>query len=421
MEPDILYRALVDLCLLLFLAHLAAEVASRVGAPKVLGVLAAGVIFGPSMVGGISVGGRPFIEFNELIHVFADIGAVLILFTAGLEVPFDEFRNVGLCSFVTGISNILFSFVLVFGATVLMGFSGAVGVLAASALLSTSDVFPLHTLRELGKTDTLEARVILSASVYDDIFATALLAVILTAAGRGSTLTPLHVAENVAFSIILWFLILLLGVVLIPRLIERAEGLGAGIVESMAVLVCFGMATITGAVGLSPLVGAFSAGMAIASSRSLRKVRSFIAEIELVFIPLFFVVIGAGIDPSALLSGNLALILVFTVIAVLSKIIGCMVPASYLLRDPRTGLRVGLGMISRGEIGFIIASIGLTSGILTGGLYTALVAVTCITIVITPLLLRRSYEAEGLMEKLDRLYDRLSKLRPEPVLRRLRR
>jgi len=411
MEPDIVYRAVVDLCLLLFLAQLSAEVASRLRAPKVLGVLVAGIIFGPNTIGGVIVGGRPLIEFNELIYVFAEIGAVLILFMAGLEMTFIEFRSVGVSSFIIGVVDVVFCFALAFGVIRMLGYSWAVGVILAGALSSTSIAVSTLTMRELGKMDTLEAKVIINAAVVDDILALTLLTVILTYVRKGSALGMLQIAELAASSLILWFLILLLGVFFIPRLVERTEDIGTGVLESMAILVCFGTAVLASLLGLSPLVGAFSAGMAIASSRSLEKVRSFIANIELVFVPLFFVVMGAGMDPRAFLTGNWLLIVVITIVAILSKIIGCGLTSSYLLKDPKRGLRVGLGMISRGEIGFVIASVGLTTGILTGDVYTTLVAVTCITVVITPFLLRKSYESEGFMEILGRFFDGLSKLR----------
>jgi Kef-type K+ transport system membrane component KefB len=130
---------------------------------------------------------------------------------------------------------------------------------------------------------------------------------------------------------------------------------------------------------------------------------------------------GSGIDPKALVTGNFSTILIITIVAIMSKIIGCGVPASLFLKDPRRGLRVGLGMISRGEIGFVIASVGLTNGILTGEIYTTLVAVVCITVLITPLLLRKSYKAEKFMDRLDKLYNEVIKLEPESIIKRLKR
>lgn len=421
MEAGILYRAVVDLCLLLFLAQLSAELASRFRSPKVLGILIAGAVFGPNFIGGIMIGGRPLIEFNELIYIFAEIGAVLILFTAGLEMPFLEFRSVGLHSFVVGIVDVIFCFVLALGVSLMLGYSWGVGMIIAGALSSTSIAVSMLTMKELGKMNTPEAKLIINAAVVDDILALTLLTVILTYMRKGSALSPFYIAQLASSSLILWFLILLFGVYLIPILMERTEDIGAGVLESMAILICFGTAILAILLRLSPLIGAFSAGMAIASSRTLNKVRNFITNIELIFVPLFFVVMGAGIDPLALLKGNMLHIIVVTTVAIVSKIIGCGVTASYLLKDPRPGLRVGLGMISRGEIGFVIASVGLTNGILTGEIYTTLVAVTCITVVITPILIRKSYDAEGFMDRLNNLYDELSKKNLKPMLKRLRR
>ena len=419
MEPDVLYRAVVDLCLLLFLSQLSAEIASRLKAPKVLGVLIAGIVFGPKMLGGLIVAGRPLIEFNQLIYIFAEIGAVLILFATGLEMPFREFKSVGMSSFITGSVDVTFCFTVGFGVMRLLGYDWAVSMIMGGALASTSTAVSALTMRELGRMDTPEAKVIINAAVIDDILSLSLLTVILTSVRKGA-LSPLYIAQFIASALVLWFLILLLGVYFIPLLLERTEEIGAGVLESMAILICFGTATLASVLGLSPLVGAFSAGMAIASSRFQEKVSAFVSHIELIFVPLFFVVMGAGIDPRTFLTGNFLHIFLITVVAILSKVIACGIPSGYLLRDPRRGLRVGLGMISRGEIGFVIASVALTNGILTGETYTTLVAVTCITVLITPFLLRKSYESEGFMERIDKISNRLSKLNRETLLKRLR-
>lgn len=421
MESDLLYRAVVDLCLLLFLSQLSAEIAGKLKAPKVIGVLVAGVLFGPNMLGGILVGGRPLIDFNELIYIFAEIGAVLILFTAGLEMTFKEFRSVGFCSFVTGAIDVTFCYSLGLVVTLLLGYGWTVGMVIAGALSSTSIAVSSLTMRELGKTNTPEAKVIINAAVIDDVLALTLLTVILTFVREGSALGPLHIAKVIASSLILWFLILILGVYFIPKLLDRTEEIGVGVLESMAVLIGFGIATLASFLGLSPLVGAFSAGMAIAGSKQQEKVKRFISNIELVFVPLFFVVMGSGIDPKALITGNFSTIFIVTIVAIMSKIIGCGVPASLFLKDPRRGLRVGLGMISRGEIGFVIASVGLTNGILTGEIYTTLVTVVCITVLITPFLLRKSYKAEKFMDRLDKLYNEVIKLEPESIIKKLKR
>jgi Kef-type K+ transport system membrane component KefB len=173
--------------------------------------------------------------------------------------------------------------------------------------------------------------------------------------------------------------------------IDAAEG---NIIPIFAILTCFGFAGVSGILGLSPLVGAFVAGMAIADSKYRDEVAGFTGKIGVLFVPLFFVVMGAGVNPYSILTGNFLLILILGIVAVISKLIGCGLPAIHFLHDREKGLRVGYGMISRGEIGLVISSMGITYGILSDEVYTALIIVIFFTTLMPPFLLRRSYLKE---------------------------
>lgn len=420
MEPDI-YRAVVDLCLLLFLAQLSAEVAERLRMPRILGVLIAGGIFGPNLLGGFMAGGRPLIEFNDLIFIFAEFGAILVLFTAGFEITFDQFRNVGKYCFTIGAVDIVFSFSLAFVFMWVMGFDWVSSMVVAGALAPTSIAVSTVALKQLGKMGTQEAKFIINAAVIDDILSMTILTVILAYVREGAAMGPLQIAQFVGSSLVKWYLILLVGVYTIPMLLNRAEGLSEGILESAAILVCFGAASVASAAGLSPLIGAFSAGMAIASTRSRAKIEGFVSNIESIFVPVFFMVMGAGIDPNAFLRSDLLLLVAAILVAILSKLIGCGAPAAYLTGDSEQGLRVGIGMISRGEIGFVIANMGFRNGIITSELYTMLIAVNAVTIFITPLLIRKSYEAQRFMKFFNRLTGGFNGLRPGPLMKRMKK
>jgi Kef-type K+ transport system membrane component KefB len=188
---------------------------------------------------------------------------------------------------------------------------------------------------------------------------------------------------------------LLAAVYIFPRIINLTElWKSEGIVESLATAFAFGLASLSAFVGLSPVVGAFAAGMAMASSNAILQIKSYIEKLKLIFGPLFFAVIGTYFDLSQVLNVNVLLVLIVVLVAVISKVAGCGLPAAYFLRNRRSGLSVGIGMISRGEVGFIIAGLGLTGGILASQTYNALLIVILVTTIISPIMLRRSLVSE---------------------------
>ncbi len=244
----------------------------------------------------------------------------------------------------------------------------------------------------MNKLKTSEARIIINAAVIDDVLALAVFTVIVSIITGGHAVEPLEALWIVINALVLWFILLVIGTFIIPRLIDRTVMWKAkGIVESMAVLVCFGTAVLSASIGLSPLVGAFAAGMAVAGSKAIQRVREFIDKLGLIFIPMFFVVMGSAVDPRAFLTGDFALFITIIGVAIISKLVGCGLPATYFLKDRQRGIRVGLGMISRGEMGLVIAGVGLTAGILTEEIYAAMIAVIAVTAILPPIFLRRSY------------------------------
>jgi len=158
--------------------------------------------------------------------------------------------------------------------------------------------------------------------------------------------------------------------------------------------VCFGSAVTAALIGLSPIVGAFAAGMAVAGSKVIARVRDYIDKLSLLFSPIFFAVIGAQFNIRALNTEGVWIVAALVGIAVVSKLVGCGIPATVAMKSSRRGLKVGIGMISRGEVGLIIAGIGVTSGILSQSLYGAVVTMVIVTTVITPIALKWAYTRE---------------------------
>jgi Kef-type K+ transport system membrane component KefB len=167
--------------------------------------------------------------------------------------------------------------------------------------------------------------------------------------------------------------------------------------EAAATASCFGGSALAAVLGLSPIVGAFAAGMAIASSETVEKIRDYANKISIVFSPVFFGLAGAAFDIRAFFTTDwffYAFFLSLIAIAVISKIIGCGLPAAYFLKSRSKGIRVGYGMISRGEVGLIVAGVAISAGAITQSTYAAILGMIMVTTFIAPLLLRKSFDSD---------------------------
>ncbi len=389
---DPIYKAIINISLLVFAAKILSGLFARVRLPEVLGELTAGMILGPYALGGIIILGEPLMELNEYVQVFAEVGAILLLFIAGLEVSFGQFRAVGAKSSVVGVFGLIVPFLLGIYVLEFLGFDWNVNLLIAATLTATSIAITVRTLEDIGKLNSEEGSIMINSAVIDDVLSLVVLAVILSIVTSGVVPLPSEIAWILFRTLAFWLLLMAIVLTIAPRLITRAERWKArGTVEVVATATCFGSAVAATAIGLSPIVGAFAAGMAIASSRMLARVRDYIDKLSILFSPIFFAYIGAQFNIKALSFESLFLILTLVVIAVISKLLGCGVPAMIALRNMKGGFRVGLGMISRGEVGLIIAGIGVTSGILTQNIYGAVVAMVIFTTIVTPIALRWAY------------------------------
>jgi Kef-type K+ transport system membrane component KefB len=167
-----------------------------------------------------------------------------------------------------------------------------------------------------------------------------------------------------------------------------------GSIEGIVTASFFGAAAIAAAVGLSPIVGSFSVGMAVASTRLIKRVEEYVDKLEIIFAPLFFAIIGAQVNLTGVNLEVIILSAIIIVVAIVSKLIGCGLPALIFLRNRSKALRVGIGMVSRGEVGLILAGIGVTSGALSSNIYTTVIIMVAITTLITPAWLKKEYSKE---------------------------
>jgi Kef-type K+ transport system membrane component KefB len=392
-------QTIIGVGILLFAAKLMAELFHRLKLPIVLGELLAGMIVGPFALGSLFMfDGQPLLKIDGELRILGEIGAIVILFIAGLEVTPKEFLRGGKASFVVATFGVILPFFVGFFVFEMFGFGAYQSMLIATALTATSIAVSVQVLREFGKLQTPEARLIIGAAIIDDILAIAILSVVSslgTATGDISQIDPIQIII-VIVQVLGFFAMLLIGsLVIIPRIVARKIWKAEGSVEAIATALFFGAAALAGIIGLSPIVGAFAVGMALSSSKVFEKIEQYIGKLGLIFAPLFFAFIGAQVDFRGVNFEVLMLSGLIIVIAVSTKFFGCGLPAMLFLKDKRKSMQVGIGMISRGEVGLIIAGVGAASGVLTSNVYSTIVIMVAATTIITPLWLKSSYKKEG--------------------------
>ncbi len=398
MAFDPILRAIIDISLLITFAKIFAGIMNYVHMPEVLGELIAGMVLGPYALGALSIGGEPLVSFNDYVLAFGEIGAILMLFVAGLHVGFRQFRELGTKSFIIGTTGVIVPFFLGFYVTLAIPLPPtdvAGALIVASALTATSIAITMRTLEEVGKLNSLEGRLMINAAVIDDVLGLIVLSIVSSIIDTGSTPTLLSVVEVIVRAVVLWVALLLSVVFVGSRICSYSEKwIVQGTTETAATALCFGSAVISAAIGLHPIVGAFAAGLAIAESKVLARVNDYIRSISRIFSPIFFAVIGARFNVWSLSPMSILSMLILVTIAITSKLIGCGASTLLLTKDSRVAKKVGVGMISRGEVGLIVAGLGFTTGAINQDVYAQIVAMAIITTIITPILIKYLYNRE---------------------------
>jgi len=391
LQSDPVLQAIVAVSILLLGAKLLAELFARFHLPIVLGELSAGIVLGPLYFGGLVQIQPNLVEVNDVVLAFAQIGGIVILFIAGLGMPFRDFVKGGAASFTTGTLGVVLPFfggLLLFAA---LGFDAATSLMVAAALTATSIAISIESLREVGRLNSPEGKLVIGAAVVDDVLAIAVLSVVVSVITNGQgSISFLGVASVIGEVLLLFGLLLGISVLVEPRLTQARIWKAPGSIETVVTAFFFGMAALAAAIGLSPIVGAFAAGMGLAGANIAARMREYVEKLELIFRPLFFAVIGAkvnlaGVTPTVALIG-VGLIAV----AVVTKFVGCGFPASLFLKSSISGRIVGIAMISRGEVGLIVAGLATASGVISPAIYSMIVLMVVVTTILSPIWLKRA-------------------------------
>lgn len=390
-------HVIISLGILLFAAKLMAELFHRIKLPMVLGELLAGIIVGPFALGGLYlIDGEPLVTLNETVRDVGEIAAIVVLFITGLHITPREFLKGGPSAFTIGSIGVIVPFFVGYYVFTSFGIEDLQAMLVATALTATSIAISIQVLTELGRIHTPEARLILGAAIVDDILAIAALSVVTTMVQTGN-LTP-NITDIVLLIIKIlgiFAALLLATIFIIPRVlhVERIWK-SRGSVEGITTASFFAAAGIAAVVGLSPIVGAFAVGMAVTTTRVIKQIEDYVSKLEIIFAPLFFAIIGAQVDLRGINANVLLLAGTITGVAIVTKLIGCGFPAMIFLKHKNNAIKVGIGMISRGEVGLIVAGIGVTSGAITNDIYTAVIIMVALTTIITPLWLKMAYRED---------------------------
>ena len=404
MEHNPVIALFFVLGLIIAAARVAGGIARHFDQPRVLGELIVGVILGPTLVNLLdtSVFGLGQANLHESINQFAELGVLLLMFKVGLEVHIDELLKVGIVAAIAGVAGALLPVLLMVPLALAFHFGWQEGLFAGVTLAATSVSISAQVLIELGVLRTKEGNALLATALIDDVVAILLVSLTIAITGPQG---EVQAGELVGIVARMFVYIIIAGLVswfLLPRLLnwidsrpDMKHSYGNAAVALIIVLVFGWSAEYLG--GVAAITGAFIAGVGLSRARSggKREIDVAVSNISYAFlVPIFFVSVGLQTDLSTYPLSALPLTALILLIAVISKVIGCGLGGRLGGFNNLESLRLGVCMISRGEVGLIIASLGLSSGILraTDPLFASLFMVIVLTTIITPPFVRRVFQ-----------------------------
>jgi monovalent cation:H+ antiporter-2, CPA2 family len=383
---------LQDLAIVMIVAGVVTIIFHRFKQPVVLGYIIAGVIIGPHTPP------FEFIHDREAINTLAELGVILLMFSLGLEFSLRKLRQVGASAFIAAFLEILLMAWLGYEIGLAFGWSNMDSIFLGAILSVSSTTIIIKALGELGKTKEKFAQLIFGILIIEDILGIAMIALLSGIAMTGS-LTIGDVGLTLGKLAIFLAVVLVIGLIAVPRLIGYVARFKSNEMLLITILgLCFGVALLAAKLGYSVALGAFVIGAIIAEAREIHRVEALIEPVRDMFSAIFFVAIGLLIDPAVLVR-YWAPILVITAAVVLGKVVACSFGAFVGGNSTRTSLRVGMGLAQIGEFSFIIASLGLTLNVTSKFLYPIAVAVSAITTLLTPYLIKSADTMESWFDR----------------------
>lgn len=378
-------QSLLELFAIFVSAKVVGEIFERLRLNSVMGEIVAGAVLGPYALG--------WIQPSETIHSVAELGAIFVLFSAGLQTSPGNLIRVGSKAIQVAVAGIVLPFVLGFAYMKLRGDATGEAIFVGAAMVATSVGITARVLGDLRVLATRTAQIIMGAAVFDDILGLLLLAVVAgVAAGGGIHWLHLGIlaAEAVGFALFMIFLA--------PRIVRRSGPFVAQLSTQnasliVALAICLFLSWLSAKIGIAAIVGAFFAGLVFADYAPQWNLLPRVEGITEFLAPFFFFTIGSRLDVKLFSGSVLVAAIVVSVLAIISKVIGCGLPL--LREDWRTIAQIGIGMMPRGEVALIVALVGLQSGIVLQSTYAIVVFMTAVTTLLAPPPLRYLYRSES--------------------------
>jgi Kef-type K+ transport system membrane component KefB len=373
-----------NLLIIILVARLAAELAERIKIPAVLGEIVAGIIIGPSVLGLIDP--IKHLDVANMVLLLGEIGVILLLFQVGLEMDLGEMAKVGKPALLVAIIGVAVPFAAGFGVAASFGEDAKVALFIGAALTATSVGITARVLGDLRALALRESRIVLGAAVADDVLGLVILTVVVKVVTEGSISAGV-VLETIGLAVGFLLLTGLLAIYVIPRVFTRIDRIAKSstTIVSIAFALTLAFSLLANQAKLAFIIGAFMAGLAVGRSTQHERIAEGLNPLGHIFIPVFFASIGINADLEAMFQPSvLALASVLTVVAIIGKLVAGL----GIGRSGGDKLLIGIGMMPRGEVGLIFASIGLSKGVLDDELYGALLLMVLVTTLITPPLIR---------------------------------
>lgn len=373
---------LILIACLLIAVKIAGWLCLRVGIPSVLGQLVVGVIVGPSVLG--------WVHPDTSVNAFANIGVILLMFIAGIETDVKQMRKVGGTAFLSASLGVIVPFIAGTIFSYALGYSLPICLFLGTVLTATSVSISAQTFKELGRLHTKEGTTVLGAAVIDDVLGLIVLSVILAfTLGQNPLWSILKMVIYFPTAYLIGYYCFPLLSHWLPRLV--AVEVRIGLILALVLLYAWSAEELG---SVAAITGAYIAGLLVSRTEMREWVHDGFSKIGYsIFIPLFFAYVGIEANFHGVLHLSPLFLLIFVGIAIAAKIIGCGGGAYLCGFQPGEALTVGVGMISRGEVALITATIGLQAGLIDASLYSVVILITLVTTLVTPLLLKLVYLA----------------------------
>ncbi|MFL6447645.1 MAG: cation:proton antiporter [Bryobacteraceae bacterium] len=371
----------LELLLVFGAAKFLSELFEKLGQPGLVGEILAGVLLGPAVLN--------WIHPNAVLDALSELGILFLLFRVGLEVKPSELFKVGKVALLVAIAGVVLPLVAGWGLLVYWGKGNVESLFVGAAAVATSVGITAQVLASKGLLDERASKVILAAAVIDDVLGLLVLAFVSSVA-KGS-IDVIGIVGTTLAAVVFTFVVARYGSSAVKRVVPHVDRKLSSKESQFhfAMVVVFSLSVLSDYIGIAAIVGSFLAGLAFSEAVD-RRVRDLSHGVAELLVPFFLASIGLHLNSSVFKDKTtITLALALTVMAMVTKLLGCGLPA--LMLGPKDALRVGIGMAPRGEVGMVVAQLGLSLGIVSASVYGAVVFMAVATTVLAPPLLRSVY------------------------------